>query len=83
MVTHAYEIQDILRKLNEGESFEALAHKYSKCSSATMGGDLGELSGKMKLLDPDFREACEMLQVGQMSPPIRTRFGHHLILRHA
>lgn len=81
LVKHEYEAQDIIRKLEAGEDFASLARKFSSCSSAANGGDLGDLTGKMNRLDDDFREAAEKLKVGARSQPIRTRFGYHLILR--
>ena len=79
LVKHKYEAEDILRLLQSGSEFAALAMKYSQCSSAKQGGDLGDLKGKK--LDPDFFEAVESLKPGKISSPIRTRFGYHLIER--
>jgi len=81
LVKHQYEAEDILRLLQRGENFENLALKYSLCSSAQNGGDLGDLFGK-KNLDPDFLETLESLKNGQVSPITRTRFGYHLIKRY-
>lgn len=80
LVQHSYEAEDLLRKLKQGESFEELAKKYSKCPSAKSGGDLGIL--KSGQADEDFEEASISLSEGQSSPsPVRTKFGYHLILR--
>ena len=79
LVQNKYEAEDLARKLKEGADFAVLAHKFSLCSSAKLGGDLGEVAASK--LDPDFREAAEALKPGEVSGPIRTRFGHHLILR--
>ncbi len=79
LVDHAYEADDLLRKLQSGEVFENLARQNSKCSSASQGGSLGSVDPKR--LDPDFREVLETLQVGEVSKPVRTRFGYHLIRR--
>jgi len=78
---HQYEAEDLLRHLEKGESFENLAQKYSLCSSAKAGGDLGNLSGK-KNLDDNFLEALQLLKVGQISKAVRSRFGYHLIMRY-
>lgn len=78
LVKHQYEAEDILRLLQSGKDFSELARKKSLCSSASDGGDLGELKGK-KNLDPDFAEALDFLKIGQVSKPIRTKFGYHLI----
>lgn len=77
LVKHEYEAKDILRMLENGKSFEELARKFSLCSSASNGGFLGEVdSGR---LDPDFRDAFDLLKPGQVSKPTPTAFGWHLI----
>jgi len=81
LVQHKYEAEDILKLLQKGQEFESLAKKYSQCSSAKNGGDLGDLSGK-KNVDSDFLETLESLKVDQISPITRTRFGYHLIKRY-
>lgn len=81
LVRHLYEAQDIEKKLADGQSFTELAKKFSTCPSAPEGGSLGDLTGKMNRLDPDFRDAAELLKPGQYSKPVRTKFGYHLILR--
>lgn len=80
LVTHEYEAQDLLRLLKQGQSFEEVARRFSKCPSAARGGDLGELSRGRA--DEDFEDAAWALKPGEMtSLPVRTRFGYHLILR--
>ena len=80
LVQHKYEAEDLQRKLSAGESFEELAKKYSTCSSAKGGGDLGEVS--LDRLVSEFAEAALSLNVGEISPIVKTRFGHHLILKY-
>ena len=79
LVKHLYEAEDILRALGSGKSFEALARAFSTCSSAKAGGWLGDLS-KSKI-DSDLLDALEALKIGEISKPIRTRFGYHIIRR--
>lgn len=76
---HKYQVEDVLRKLQAGETFSQLAKKFSKCPSAEQGGELGLID--IRRLDEDFSEAAQLLRVGQVSPVVRTRFGYHLILR--
>lgn len=76
-----FEAEDVQRHLQNGQNFQELAKKYSQCSSATQGGDLGNLAGK-KNVDPDFMEALEALNTNQTSGIVRTRFGYHLIQRY-
>ncbi|MFX1257128.1 MAG: peptidylprolyl isomerase [Promethearchaeota archaeon] len=71
--------QEIYEDLKAGENFQALARKYSNCSSKNKGGNLGEFAkGKMV---PEFWNACVKLQVGEISQPVKTRFGYHIIKR--
>jgi len=77
LVENRYEAEDLIKKLAEGESFEALARRFSKCPSSKMGGDLGPVDSRR--LDNTFAEAAEILKPGEVSPIVRTRFGYHLI----
>ena len=81
LVQQSYEMDDVLKKLNEGVSFEDLAAKFSLCPSGKKGGDLGSFSrGQMV---PEFEEAAFDLDVGGVSAPVKTQFGFHLIYRYA
>lgn len=61
-----------------GEKFEDLATKYSEdLGSASLGGDLG-WQGRGALVPP-FEAAALKLEVGQMSEPVMSEFGVHLI----
>lgn len=60
-------------------SFAELAQKYSDCSSAKRGGDLGPF-GRGAMQKP-FEEAAFSLKVGELSEPIFTDSGVHIILR--
>lgn len=81
LVEHAYEAEDLVKMMEQGKSFEALAQKYSKCPSGARGGDLGLV--ELSRFDEVFAEAVRPLQPGAMSSIVRTRFGHHLIYRKA
>ncbi len=74
-----YEAEDLLKKMKQGEAFADLAQKYSKCPSAARGGDLGEVDSS-RFVEP-FAEAAEMLNAGEVSPVVGTRFGYHIIQR--
>lgn len=81
LVANEYEAQDLIKKLEEGVSFEELAKKFSKCPSSARGGDLGEFTkGRMVA---EFETAAFSLGVDEVSPPVRTQFGYHLIQRYA
>lgn len=79
LVRHQYEAEDLWRRCQQGEDFAELARKYSQCPSAAQGGDLGQVNPRR--LDADFVEAAEELTPGQISRPVRTKFGYHLIQR--
>ena len=58
--------------------FAELAKANSECPSSAKGGDLGEFThGQMV---PEFDKAAFELPVGQVSEPVKTKFGYHLIL---
>jgi peptidyl-prolyl cis-trans isomerase C len=79
LVNHEYEAKDLLRKIEEGKSFEDLAKDYSICPSAKLGGNLGEFpKGRMVKI---FEQALLKLSPGEISPPVKTQFGFHLIQR--
>lgn len=79
LVEQEHEVQDLVKKIADGEAFEALAQNYSKCPSGKNGGNLGEF-GKGKMV-PSFETAAFALGVGEVSGPVRTQFGYHLIKR--
>ena len=71
--------QEVCEDLHAGESFEKLARQYSTCPSKNRGGNLGEFpKGQMV---PEFWNACCKLQIGQISQPVKTQFGYHVIKR--
>lgn len=67
----------IKSKIDNGESFEMLAKKYSKCPSGENGGDLGYFQ-RGQMVKP-FEDAAFNLPVGQVSAPLKTQFGWHII----
>ncbi len=81
LVNQEFEAQDLLKKLSEGKAFEELARGHSLCPSKAEGGDLGEF-GKGSMV-PSFETAAFALKVGEVSQPVRTQFGFHLIQRYA
>lgn len=72
----------ILERLKKGEKFAELAKELSLDSgSGKRGGDLGYF-GRGKMVKP-FESAAFALTVGQVSEPIKTEFGYHIIKRFA
>ncbi len=70
-------ILQIKERLDKGENFEEVAKLYSEDTSASSGGDLGWLSPGDTV--PDFERAMNALLPGQVSDPVRSQFGWHLI----
>ncbi|MGE8100761.1 SurA N-terminal domain-containing protein [Pseudomonas fluorescens] len=71
-------IEEIQARLAKGESFEALAKEFSQDpGSAANGGDLGYAGPGV--YDPAFEKALYALGKDQVSAPVRTDFGFHLI----
>ncbi|XP_044752782.1 putative peptidyl-prolyl cis-trans isomerase dodo [Coccinella septempunctata] len=60
-------------------SFADLATEYSDCSSAKRGGDLGPF--RKGAMQKPFEEASFSLKVGELSEPVFTDSGVHIILR--
>lgn len=71
-------IEEVKARLAKGEQFEALAKEFSQDpGSAINGGDLG-FAGP-GVYDPAFETALYALAKDQVSEPVRTDFGFHLI----
>ena len=81
LVENEYEAEDLVRKISEGVTFEELAKKFSKCPSGQSGGDLGSFTrGRMV---KEFEDVSFELEVDEVSSPVKTQFGYHLIKRYA
>jgi len=71
-------IDAIRREYEQGAKFADLARKYSEDpGSAKKGGDLGYF--ERGIMEPSFEKAAFSMSVGDVSEPIRTLFGWHLI----
>lgn len=70
--------KDLVKKIKDGEDFEELAKEHSKDEgSAAMGGNLGFFPrGKMV---PEFEEKAFSLKVGEVSDPVKSDHGYHII----
>jgi foldase protein PrsA len=70
--------KEIKAKLDKGEDFAKLAKEYSQDpGSAQNGGDLGWFGpGRMV---KEFENAAYSLNVGEVSQPVKTEFGYHII----
>jgi len=71
--------EELLSRIHAGEDFAALAREYSNDpGSASAGGDLGLISRDEPFVQ-EFLDAAFSLEVGQVSEPVRTAYGYHLI----
>ena len=71
--------EQLANQIKNGASFAALAKKNSDdMTSAQQGGDLGLITRGM--MDKAFDQAAFSLNRGELSQPVRSRFGYHLIL---
>lgn len=72
------QLEDLKKELEGGADFAELAQKHSQDpGSAPNGGDLG-FFGRGQMVK-EFEEAAFALEPGQISEPVRTQFGFHLI----
>jgi len=71
-------IIDLKMQINAGADFAAVAKEFSDDKgSAVDGGDLGWVDPGVMV--PSFEAAMDLLEPGEMSEPVRTQFGWHLI----
>ncbi|WP_329601630.1 peptidylprolyl isomerase [Paraburkholderia antibiotica] len=68
---------DIRNQIAAGGDFAKFARTYSQDGSASQGGDLGWISPGETV--PEFERAMNSLQDGQISDPVRSEYGYHLI----
>lgn len=71
------EAHKILKRINDGEDFTAVAKRFSSCPSRKNGGDLGWF-GKGQMV-PEFEKVAFENEVGKVVGPIKTQFGYHII----
>ncbi len=78
LVEDEAKIKEILADIKAGKvSFADAAKQHSTCPSGQQGGSLGAFSrGQMV---PEFETAAFSMEVGEISEPIKTQFGYHII----
>lgn len=70
--------KELIKKINDGASFEELAKEHSKDPTGKDGGELGYFA-KNEVV-PEFAEAAESQEIGAISAkPVKTQYGFHII----
>ena len=77
LVPSKEEAEAVAARLKSGEAFDAVAREVSKDPGAAEGGDLGYFTKDDMV--PEFSEAAFALQPGEISDPVETKFGWHII----
>ncbi len=68
----------LIEQLAEGADFAELAQEFSTGPSGPNGGQLGWFGAGMMV--PEFEQAAFALDVGEVSPPVQTQFGWHVLI---
>lgn len=77
LVENKEKAEKVLDEIKNGKSFEDAAMEYSTCPSKSQGGNLGSFErGRMV---PEFENAAFNLPIGELSDPVETQFGFHII----
>jgi peptidyl-prolyl cis-trans isomerase C len=77
LVKTEQEANVILFDLQQGKSFEDIAKSRSLCPSGKSGGNLGWF-GKGQMVR-EFEQAAFSMKKGEVSKPVKTQFGWHII----
>jgi peptidyl-prolyl cis-trans isomerase C len=78
LVASEQEAREIAAQIAGGAGFGDMARRHSTDGAAASGGNLGWFS--LGVMVPEFEDAVKLLQPGQVSEPVQTRFGWHLVL---
>jgi peptidyl-prolyl cis-trans isomerase C len=78
LVATEEEAQALVEELEGGADFAELAREHSTGPSGPNGGQLGWFTAGMMV--PSFEDAVFALEVGEVSPPVETRFGWHVVI---
>ena len=68
---------NLVQQIKGGASFAAVAHQFSQSSNSATGGDIGWIQEGQ--LPPDLSRVLTPLQPGQISDPVRTASGYHIL----
>ena len=77
LVATEQECLTLKNQIQAGADFAEIAKKHSQCPSGRRGGDLGEFGpGQMVR---EFENAAFSMERGQISKPVKSRFGWHIV----
>lgn len=72
------EAEEVMERIDSGDDFAELAREFSLDTSAENGGNLGEVTMTTSFV-PEFLEAMSQLGEGEVSDPVQSQFGYHII----
>ena len=75
------EALQLLDEIKKGKKFGSAAREISKCPSRKKDGSLGYFTKGMMV--KEFDQVAFKLQIGEISEPVKTEFGNHIIKRYA
>jgi foldase protein PrsA len=73
------EAKNIKAKLDKGEKFEDLAKQFGTDGTKDTGGSLGFVEYDTTQMDQDFMAGAKVLKENEVSGPVKTQFGYHII----
>ena len=76
--TAKQKIEEIKEEIDNGADFAETAREYSTCPSAKDGGDIGFYQKNGTLVE-ELAEVTFSMKVGEISEPVKTQFGYHII----
>lgn len=79
LVATEEEAKQVKAEYDKGTSFEELAKKYGTDGTRDLGGALGYIAYDSRAYDQDFLNGAKTLKEGEVSAPVKTQFGYHLI----
>ena len=69
----------VKERIEAGEKYEDIAAELNKDATSQTGGSLGFVEYDNTSYDADFLEGAKNLSEGEISDPVKTQFGYHII----
>lgn len=79
LVNTEEEALKVKERISSGEKYEDLAAELNKDSTSKTGGSLGFVEYDSKNFDQDFLNGAKNLKEGEISDPVKSSFGYHII----